>query len=159
MGKKLSDLSKLEKLSILLDAFYLGQEMPGQNHKRICLWWLNKHNISITIIQRVYILSHELNMTWTFFPSFFMTSLTKHMKNMPFFIHDFLFLSQFLNVINAITMDFQDILNASIQELKDDTDITDVTLACNDHSIKAHKVILSACTPWFENLDKWLYQR
>ena len=66
---------------------------------------------------------------------------------MPFFIHDFLFLSQFLNVINAITMDFQDILNASIQELKDDTDITNVTLACNDHSIKAHKVILSACTP------------
>ena len=56
-------------------------------------------------------------------------------------------------------MDFQDILNASIQELKDDTDITDVTLACDDHSIKAHKVILSACTPWFENLDKWLYQR
>ena len=78
---------------------------------------------------------------------------------MPFFIYDFLFLSQFLNVINAITMDFQDILNASIQELKDDTDITDVTLACDDHSIKAHKVILSACTPWFENLDKWLYQR
>ena len=43
-------------------------------------------------------------------------------------------------------------LKASIQELKEDTDITDVTLACDDQSIKAHKVILSACTLWFENL-------
>ena len=38
-------------------------------------------------------------------------------------------------------------LKASIQELKEDTDITDVTLACDDQSIKAHKVILSTCTP------------
>ena len=55
--------------------------------------------------------------------------------------------------------DFQDALNASIRELKDDTDITDVTLACDDQSIKAHKVILSACTPWIENFVKCLYQR
>ena len=136
----------ISKSYVLIIAF-VHQSPLHQNHKRICLWWLNKHNISITIIRRVYILSHELNNEHEHLYCTLGKSSTKDMKNMPFCIHDFLFLSQFLNVINAITMDFHDILNASIQELKDDTDITDVTLACDDHSIKAHKVILSACTP------------
>ena len=40
--------------------------------------------------------------------------------------------------------DFQDQERASFQELRNDTDFTDVTLACEDQNIKAHKVILSA---------------
>ena len=81
MGNKLSDLSKIGKIVNIIWCFLSGprdalhisksyvliiafvhQSPLHQNHKRICLWWLNKHNISITIIQRVYILSHELNM-------------------------------------------------------------------------------------------------
>ena len=49
-------------ISYVLIIAFVHQSPLHQNHKRICLWWLNKHNISITIIQRVYILSHELNM-------------------------------------------------------------------------------------------------
>ena len=50
--------------------------------------------------------------------------------------------------------DFQDVLKSSVSDLKDDTDFTDVTLACEDQSVKAHKVILSACSPFFKRLLK-----
>ena len=49
---------------------------------------------------------------------------------------------------------FQGLLQTSIQQLKNDDDFTDVTLACEDQSIKAHKVILSACSPVFKKLLK-----
>ena len=49
---------------------------------------------------------------------------------------------------------FQGLLQTSIQQLKNDDDFTDVTLACEDRSIKAHKVILSACSPFFKKLLK-----
>ena len=48
--------------------------------------------------------------------------------------------------------DFQDVLKSSVGELRDDTDFTDVTLVCEDQSVKAHKVILSACSPFFKRL-------
>ena len=50
--------------------------------------------------------------------------------------------------------DFQDIVQASFAELRNDTDFTDVTLACEDQSIKAHKVVLSSCSPFFKRLLK-----
>ena len=50
--------------------------------------------------------------------------------------------------------DFQDLARSSFAELRADTDFTDVTLACEDQSIKAHKVILSACSPFFKKLLK-----
>ena len=50
--------------------------------------------------------------------------------------------------------DFQDVLKSSVGELRNDTDFTDVTLACEDQSVKAHKVILSACSPLFRRLLK-----
>ena len=51
--------------------------------------------------------------------------------------------------------DFQDLLvQVSFGELRIDTDFTDVTLACEDHSIKAHKVVLSTCSPFFKKLLK-----
>ena len=50
--------------------------------------------------------------------------------------------------------DFQDIVQTSFAELRSDIDFTDVTLACEDQSIKAHKVILSACSPFFKKLLK-----
>ena len=45
-------------------------------------------------------------------------------------------------------------MQVSFGELRIDTDFTDVTLACEDHSIKAHKVVLSTCSPFFKKLLK-----
>ena len=50
--------------------------------------------------------------------------------------------------------DFQDVVQVSFRELRTDNDFTDVTLACEDQSIKAHKVVLSACSPFFKKLLK-----
>ena len=50
--------------------------------------------------------------------------------------------------------DFQNIIQTSFGELRSDSDFTDVTLACEDESIEAHKVILSACSPFFKRLLK-----
>ena len=49
--------------------------------------------------------------------------------------------------------DFQDLVQVSFAELRNDTDFTDVTLACEDQNIKVHKVILSTC-PFFKKLLK-----
>ena len=50
--------------------------------------------------------------------------------------------------------DFQNLVQVSFGELRTDTDFTDVTLACEDQSIKAHKVVLSTCSPFFKKLLK-----
>ena len=43
-------------------------------------------------------------------------------------------------------------LCSAFRELRDDEDFVDVTLACDDERIQAHKVILSACGPFFRNV-------
>ena len=48
----------------------------------------------------------------------------------------------------------QERLQTSFGQLRDDNDFTDVTLACEDQSIQAHKVILSASSPFFSSLLK-----
>ena len=50
--------------------------------------------------------------------------------------------------------DFQNIVETSFGELRSSNDFTDITLACEDESIKAHKVVLSACSPFFKRLLK-----
>ena len=46
--------------------------------------------------------------------------------------------------------DFEANISGALQELRDDKDFFDVTLACEDNDqIQAHKVILSACSPFF----------
>ena len=51
--------------------------------------------------------------------------------------------------------EFQENLNNAFHNLRSNKDFTDVTLACEDQtSIKAHKVILSACSPFFKKLLK-----
>ena len=50
---------------------------------------------------------------------------------------------------------FQENLNSAFGTLRKDTDLTDVTLACeDDRQIEAHKVVLSVSSPFFENLFK-----
>ena len=48
--------------------------------------------------------------------------------------------------------DFENNVSVAFRELRDDRDFFDVTLACEDDQIQAHKVILSACSPFFKNL-------
>jgi len=48
--------------------------------------------------------------------------------------------------------DFESNISSAFRELRDDKDFFDVTLACDDEQIQAHKVILSACSPFFRNV-------
>jgi len=48
--------------------------------------------------------------------------------------------------------DFENNISSAFRELRDDKDFFDVTLACDDDQIQAHKVILSACSPFFRNI-------
>ena len=49
--------------------------------------------------------------------------------------------------------DFQENLNSAFGSLREDNAFTDVTLACVDgKQLEAHKVILAASSPFFQNL-------
>ena len=48
--------------------------------------------------------------------------------------------------------DFENNISLAFRELRDDKDFFDVTLACDDEQIQAHKVILSACSPFFKTV-------
>jgi len=48
--------------------------------------------------------------------------------------------------------DFETNITGSFKELKEDEDFLDVTLACADGQIQAHKLILSACSPFFRTI-------
>ena len=50
--------------------------------------------------------------------------------------------------------DFQENVQAAFSDLRGDLDYADITLVCEDHSIEAHKVILSACSPFFRGILK-----
>jgi len=48
--------------------------------------------------------------------------------------------------------DFESNISVAFRELREDKDFFDVTLACDDNQLSAHKVILSACSPFFRNI-------
>ena len=48
--------------------------------------------------------------------------------------------------------DFEQNISGAFRELKDDADFFDVTLACSNEQVSAHKVILSACSPFFRQI-------
>ena len=50
--------------------------------------------------------------------------------------------------------DFANNISTAFRELRDDKDFFDVTLACDDNQLQAHKVILSACSPFFRSVLK-----
>ncbi|TDG47276.1 hypothetical protein AWZ03_006269 [Drosophila navojoa] len=50
--------------------------------------------------------------------------------------------------------DFQTSILSSFRHLRDEEDFVDVTLACDERSFTAHKVVLSACSPYFRKLLK-----
>ncbi|XP_052868881.1 homeotic protein female sterile-like [Anopheles cruzii] len=50
--------------------------------------------------------------------------------------------------------DFQSSILSSFRHLRDEEDFVDVTIACESRSFTAHKVVLSACSPYFRKLLK-----
>ncbi|XP_028141859.1 protein abrupt isoform X3 [Diabrotica virgifera virgifera] len=50
--------------------------------------------------------------------------------------------------------DFQSSMLTHFRHLRDEEDFVDVTLACDGCSFTAHKVVLSACSPYFKRLLK-----
>ena len=63
--------------------------------------------------------------------------------------------------------DFQQNIVGSFQDLRNETEFADVTLVCEeDQHIEAHRIILSACSPFFRTVLKrkkhshpWIYMR
>lgn len=53
---------------------------------------------------------------------------------------------------------YQSSITSAFENLRDDEDFVDVTLACDGRSLKAHRVVLSACSPYFRELLKVCYQ-
>jgi len=51
--------------------------------------------------------------------------------------------------------DFVENVSGAFREIREEQDFFDVTLACDDNQIEAHKVIISACSPWFRNILRW----
>ena len=50
--------------------------------------------------------------------------------------------------------DYHTSILTSFRHLKDQQDFIDVTIACDGTSFTAHKVVLSACSPYFRSLLK-----
>merc|ERR1711892_672421 len=48
--------------------------------------------------------------------------------------------------------DFGTNISDAFRGLREEKDFFDVTLACEDNQIEAHKVIVSACSPFFRNI-------
>jgi hypothetical protein len=48
--------------------------------------------------------------------------------------------------------DFEYNIGIAFRELREEKDFFDVTLACEDSQVQAHKVILSSCSPFFRNI-------
>ena len=48
--------------------------------------------------------------------------------------------------------DFESNVSSAFRDLREEKDFFDVTLACEDSQVEAHKVILSACSPFFKNI-------
>ena len=50
--------------------------------------------------------------------------------------------------------DFESNMSSALKDLKDDEDLQNVTLVAGDSQVQAHKLILSACSPFFRGVLK-----
>ena len=50
--------------------------------------------------------------------------------------------------------DFETNISTAFKQLREDKDFFDVTLACEDEQLDAHKVVLAACSPFFRAILK-----
>ena len=49
-------------------------------------------------------------------------------------------------------LSLQNLFSGAFRELREDKDFFDITLACDNEQLQAHKVILSACSPFFRTV-------
>eukprot|EP00091_Calanus_sinicus_P008997 TRINITY_DN21338_c0_g1_i1.p1 TRINITY_DN21338_c0_g1~~TRINITY_DN21338_c0_g1_i1.p1 ORF type:complete len:114 (-),score=20.08 TRINITY_DN21338_c0_g1_i1:195-536(-) len=50
--------------------------------------------------------------------------------------------------------DFESNISVAFREIRDEKDFFDITLSCGQRQIQAHKLILSACSPFFRTVLK-----
>ena len=50
--------------------------------------------------------------------------------------------------------DFETMISSAFREIRDEEDLLDCTLSCGPQQIQAHKLILSACSPFFRTVFK-----
>ena len=50
--------------------------------------------------------------------------------------------------------DFERNISNAFQDLRNESDFFDMTIVCDDEQIQAHKLVLSACSPFFRNVLK-----
>merc|ERR1719449_338252 len=48
--------------------------------------------------------------------------------------------------------DFERNISSAFKDIREEKEFFDVTIACEDEQLQAHKVILSACSPFFRNI-------
>jgi len=48
--------------------------------------------------------------------------------------------------------DFEKNISSAFRDIRDDKEFFDITIACEDEQLQAHKVILSACSPFFKSV-------
>ena len=48
--------------------------------------------------------------------------------------------------------DFESSISSSFRDIKEEKDFMDVTLACEENQIGAHKVVLAACSPKLKSI-------
>ena len=48
--------------------------------------------------------------------------------------------------------DFESNISSAFKDIKDEKDFMDVTLACEESQVTAHKVVLSACSSFFRSV-------
>ena len=51
--------------------------------------------------------------------------------------------------------DYENNLGVAFRDLREEKEFFDVTLACEDEQVEAHKVILSSCSPFFRNRTRF----
>ena len=57
---------------------------------------------------------------------------------------------------NLMWGDFTSNLSLTVKDLRNDADFLDVSIACEDDTIDAHKVILSACSNLFKQMLRYV---
>ena len=50
--------------------------------------------------------------------------------------------------------DFESNISVAFREIREEKDFFDITLSCGSRQIQAHKLILSACSPFFRSVLK-----
>jgi len=48
--------------------------------------------------------------------------------------------------------DFERNISSAFRDIRDEKEFFDITLACEDDQLSAHRVILSACSPFFKGV-------